>query len=34
VLPQVYGWPHPGAGHLQLTENERLEIRLKIGLDL
>ncbi len=34
VLPQIYGWPGRGAGHLQLSENERLEIRLKVGVDL
>jgi len=34
VLPQIYGWPGRGAGHLQLGENERLEIRLKVGVDL
>jgi len=34
VLPQIHGWPHRGASRLQLTENERLEIRLKVGLDL
>ncbi len=34
VLPQICGWPRPRSGHLQLDENERLEIRLKIGVDL
>ncbi len=34
VLPQIFGWPHSGAGHLQLTEFERLELRLKVGFDL
>jgi hypothetical protein len=32
VLPQVWGWPNShGTGSLALDDNERLEVRLKVG---
>ena len=34
VLPQVWGWPDAhGTGGLALSDNERLEVRLKFGFD-
>src|SRR5262245_16574576 len=34
VLPQIGGWPHEDGSKLHLEEHERLETRLKLGVNL
>ena len=34
LLPQIGGWPHEDGSKLHLDEHERIETRLKIGVNL
>ena len=34
VMPQIGGWPHADGSKLHLDEHERIETRLKLGLNL